>query len=52
MHILETVLRYTPHHDLIPLFVPLENGTGTNPQLSTDFRRDRDLPLRGQLGNS
>ena len=40
MHILESVLPYTPHHDLIPFLVPLENGTGTDTQFSTDFRRD------------
>jgi hypothetical protein len=39
MHILESVLPYTPHHDLIPLLVPLENGTGTDTQFSTNFRR-------------
>jgi hypothetical protein len=51
MHILKTVLTYTPHHDLITFLVPLENRPRTNTQLSTDLGRDRDLALRSQLRN-
>lgn len=38
-----------PHHHLLSVFVPLEDRSWTNAELLADVRRDRDLPLSGEL---
>ncbi len=41
-----------PHHDLIAVFVPFEDGTWTNAKYPANLGRDRYLSLRCNLGVS
>jgi hypothetical protein len=49
MRILRSHQPGTSNNDAITIFVRLQNESGTNTESLSNLRRDRNLPLRGQL---
>jgi len=49
VHVFTGVPTSATHYDLSILVVPLENGSGTDAQLSADFGRHGDLALGREL---
>jgi hypothetical protein len=49
MNFLGAVPSHSPNYYLVALLIPFKDGAWPNTQLPSDFRRNGDLALRGEL---